>query len=302
MLEAGATTDLDIVLSLEGGKTEAIAGEVLLSVRADGGCEQQLSFPIVTRLNVDDVPKISATDSFDPTESTWTAWSAAWQHVRVTPLDGKWHGADLSIASDARLTTPYLDASPTEPLRVSFNHAYSFEYSSATAFDGGVIEYSIGNDDVWEDISTLASPSYSGTLGDNASNPLHGRMAYVGQSSLYPDTETVTMDLGTALAGKTFRLRFRIGTDSGTGDEGWTIDNVGFSGIVGTPFTAQMTDDGKCSGAGQNPDDPLLSGGGGGCCDAGSAGGSGGCSGCCVSFGVLALVLRRRRSLLGASR
>ena len=290
VLDAGATADLDIELSLAAGSTEPLHGTVVLAIRAEGGCEQTLEIPIVTRENVDDVPNASATDTFDTAGSTWTALSTAWKHVRKTPLDGLWHGDDVAVLSDARLVTPYLAASATEPVRITFDQVYSFEHSSGTAFDGGVIEYAVGNDDVWEDISTLASPSYSGTLGTDTGNPLAGRAAYVGRNAQYPRSETVTLDLGTALAGKAFRLRFRIGTDSGTSAEGWTIDNVAFTGIVGTPFGSQVGDDGHCGGAGSGSGDGTLTSGGGGCCDAGTPR-----TGGLLSLGVLALVLRRRR-------
>ena len=94
-----------------------------------------------------------------------------------------------------------------------------------------------------------------------------------------------------ALAGRTFRIRFRIGTDSGTGAAGWDIDDVAFTGIEGLPFPAELPDDGVCDGAPPTggDDDPLKAGGGG-CCS-GSTGG-----GALLSLGVLALVLRRRRA------
>ena len=103
--------------------------------------------------------------------------------------------------------------------------------------------------------------------------------------------ETVTVDLGTALASQTFRIRFRIGTDSGTSADGWGIDDVRFTGIVGTPFPAQVPDDGDCTPDDEEPElDPIISGGGGGCCHAGAPGGSG-----LFALGVLASLVRRRR-------
>ena len=99
----------------------------------------------------------------------------------------------------------------------------------------------------------------------------------------------MTLDFGTALAGKLFRLRFRIATDAGTGDEGWTVDEVAFSGIEGTPFPTQVVDDGLCEPTTPDDEDPVS--GGGGCCEAG--GFRGGNLG--LVLVVLGLVLRRRR-------
>jgi hypothetical protein len=46
----------------------------------------------------------------------------------------------------------------------------------------------------------------------------------------------VTLDFGTALAGKKVKLRFRMGSDLNTGAEGWFIDDIAFAGITSTPF------------------------------------------------------------------
>ncbi|NVB79565.1 MAG: hypothetical protein HOV81_14305 [Kofleriaceae bacterium] len=272
----------------EPGVSDPVAGDLQLAVSADNACEQSVSFPLASRLNVDDVAEASTTDTFDATDSTWIASSPIWQHVRPTPLDGEWHGDDAAQIDFAVLQTPRLKASASEPVRVSFEHRYSFEYSDGTAYDGAVIELVTvdGDSELLRDISEFASPSYTGVIA-GTDNPLMGREGYVGKNPGYPATETVTLDLGDELAGQEFYLRFIIGTDPGTSDQGWTIDNVAFTGIVGKPFPSQVGDDGDCSGEG--PDMEIHSGGGG-CCDAGSAGGSG-----ALSLVALALVLRRRR-------
>jgi MYXO-CTERM domain-containing protein len=58
----------------------------------------------------------------------------------------------------------------------------------------------------------------------------------------------VTVDLGTALQGKTIKVRFRIGADTNSGGPGWFIDNIGFQGITNKPFPAQQADTRTCSG------------------------------------------------------
>lgn len=78
-------------------------------------------------------------------------------------------------------------------------------------------------------------------------NPLSGRPAYGHTNVGFPGTQTVTLNIGTALSGQTFRLRFRAGSDTNTGDTGWEIDNLVFSGIVGTPFPTQVPDAGTCN-------------------------------------------------------
>jgi hypothetical protein len=42
-------------------------------------------------------------------------------------------------------------------------------------------------------------------------------------------------------------VRFRIGADESTGAPGWDIDDIAFTGITNTPFTALVPDPGVCT-------------------------------------------------------
>lgn len=292
-LEPFATTDLEIDVTLEAGRTDAIAGDLALEVNTAGGCADTVAIPVAFRLNVDDVPAVETIDTFDTLKSNWSPWTAAWSHVRASPLDGYWHGDALPIRSDTRLTSPPLVASETEPVTMTFTHRFSFEHSSGIAWDGGVIEYSVDSGVTWEDIAELAPAGYNGAISDESDNVLAGRRGYIASSPAWPDVQTVTIDLGTQLAGQTFHVRFRIATDSGTGGHGWDVDDVGFTGLANKPFPAQLPDDGLCEPP--SPfDDPIISGGGG-CCDGGRA------SSGLLAFAVLALVRRRRPRRAGPS-
>jgi large repetitive protein len=289
-LDQFATTDLEVEVQLDGA-TAPVAGDLSLTITATGGCEPTVTLPVAFRLNTDDKPDASATDTFDATTSIWDPWTAAWEHIRESSLDGAWHGDDLPIGSDVRLSSPLLHASETEPLVITFQHAYSFEVGNGQNWDGGVLEYSIDDGNTYQDVATLGiNPGYTGALTADSGNELGGRMAFTGTNASYPNADTVTLDFGTQLAGQAFRFRFRIGTDQGTGAPGWTIDDVAFSGIVGTPFPAQVGDDGLCEPI--VPDDDDIMSGGGGCCDAGPLRGAH----VGLAVGVLALVLRRRRA------
>ena len=79
------------------------------------------------------------------------------------------------------------------------------------------------------------------------SQPLEGRNAFVGKSTGYPALKSLKLDLGTKLAGKTIRVRFRIGTDAAAGVEGWDIDNIAFAGITNKPFASVVTNTGVCN-------------------------------------------------------
>lgn len=291
-----ATADVEVEIKLDSA-TAPVAGDLTLTVTAAGGCVDTLTVPYALRFNVDDVAEKSATESFDTDLSVWDAAADRWTHVREDALDGAWHGADLGGVSDTALTSPLIEASATDPLTITFQHKYSFEASqsgnTSTYWDGGLIEYSIDDGSTWQDISDLADPGYIGVITNQAGNPLAGKMAFSGQNAAWPAYDMLTLDLGTQLAGKQFRLRFRIGTDQASGDEGWTIDDIAFSGIVGTPFPTQVVDDQSCAAPdpGDGDMDPNDTDDDGGCCDAGPLRGSS----TLLALGVLGLVLRRRR-------
>nr|MDQ3300002.1 peptidase [Myxococcota bacterium] len=280
-----ATAQITADIALVAGGEVPVAGDFALTITADGGCTESTTLPIALRLNVDDVAESSATDTFDTAASVWTpAGDAlpAWSHVRDSALDGAWHAADLGTRSDTSLVSPVLTVGEG-PLSIAFQHRHDFELAGGVAFDGAVIEYTTDSGTTWQDISTLASPGYSATLDPN--NALGARMAYTGKNPSHPLVDTVTLDLGTQLAGAQMQLRFRVGTDGGAGAPGWDLDDVVLTGIVGTPFPAQVADDGSCGG------DPDPDAADGGCCDAGPIG----AGNLAAALGVLGLVLRRRR-------
>lgn len=285
-----ATADLDIEVKLADAATP-IAGMLSLEIMSEGACSPSITVPVAFRLNVDDVAEKSAIETFDTELQVWEATDTTWSHFRETALDGAWHGDDVGSVADFSLESPLLEASATEPLRVSFQHKHSFEASGGTFWDGGVIEYSIDDGATWQDVSTVAAPGYTGALTDQAGNPLANRQAYSGNNPSWPAPDTVTLDFGTQLAGKQFRLRFRIGTDAGTGAPGWTIDEIAFSGITGTPFPLQLPDDASCAPMDPGDDPDPMMGDDSGCCDAGPLRGSS----AVLALGVLGLVLRRRR-------
>lgn len=58
---------------------------------------------------------------------------------------------------------------------------------------------------------------------------------------------TSSVNLGTAFADKVVRIRFRIGTDEAAGGFGWFIDDIAFTGLANTPFTALVDEQGVCT-------------------------------------------------------
>jgi MYXO-CTERM domain-containing protein len=216
--------------------------------------------------------------------SVWTRQGDASNHV--------WHGDDLGAESDESLVSPDLVVSATNPFIISFSHRYSFETGPAVTggpdvfFDGGVLELSEDGGTTWNDISNYADPEYpvslyttqlpppdagsgesgaseagsgeaggDGAVGEPDTNVLAGKMAWGGQSPGYPSMITQSINLGAKLAGKTVKIRFRIGTDAGGGEAGWDIDNImfgstSFAGITNTPFSSLVDNPAMCLEAG----------------------------------------------------
>src|SRR5262249_14099625 len=155
-----------------------------------------------------------------------TSSDIVWNRTAIEPFDYAWVGGDLGGSLDTSLESPSLNVSATDPFVISFDHRYSFEFSDDTYWDGGVIEISPDDGMTWQDISDFVDPHYDGELTDTSGNPLAHRLAFSSTSSTWPERNHLELDLGTALAGDTVRVRFRIGVDASTGDYGWEIDNI----------------------------------------------------------------------------
>jgi hypothetical protein len=285
-----AYTEMDFTAEVAlGDVSGAIAANLAIEVRAADACTPVLSVPVAARFNVDDSPNTATTDTFDAT-SNWVGGPAGtWRQERLAPLEGHWMGVGPSVSGDSILISPELVAGDGD-LTIEYDQRYSFEQANGNNYDGGVIEISSDNGQTWNDVKNLfpAMP-YTGVIEEmESANPLAGRMGFVGKNEDYPERETIRIELGRAFAGATFRLRFRLGSDNGTGSEGWLVDNVAFTGLAGKPFASQVPDNGDCEGGPAQPpgeDD-------GGCCQANT--GSGTTSGL-LSLSVIGLAIRRRR-------
>jgi hypothetical protein len=129
---------------------------------------------------------------------------------------------------------------PGQVFYLTFNHAWDFEYSGSTYYDGGILEYSINSGSTWINaytpVNLFSDNPPNRTLASGFGNPLGGTVAFSGMSYGYT---TSKLNLGT-LTGQTVRFRFRIGTDVSGGWYGWFIDDMniyscGTPGITVTP-------------------------------------------------------------------
>jgi hypothetical protein len=255
---------------------DAFQGIGLLELEATvlnaNACQAQVATPYATRINYANLPTSSATDAVESPLEAWTKEGTfaeqIWSRLELSATAHVWHGMNWpNSASDTQLVSPPLVVSANTPLVMTFEHSYEFEWSfdgTLRPFDGGVIEVSEDGGATWSDISTYngVDPGYSAVLVTGGNNALEGRPAYALRSPSFPAADTVTLDLGNALAGKTVQVRFRIGTDYNTGAPGWFIDNIAFQGITNTPF-ATIQPDLPCSGlpvAEAGPDQVVYSG------------------------------------------
>ncbi|APR85793.1 Chitinase [Minicystis rosea] len=261
-----ATASVDIALA----PTLLKMMNVDLKVALDGatGCAGDATLTTAPLANYDVLPMASTLDTVEAEDTTWKPQgdegTSIWTRIEASPGNHVWAGSDHPSPSDTYLVSPQLVASATEKLVLSFDHRYSFETSDDIGWDGAVVEISAGNG--WEDISKYGDPGYTGTIGDpqgQAQNALIDRPGYIGQSASWPSMDTQTIDLGTSVAGKTIRFRFRIGTDDASGDNGWEIDNIKVDGITNTPFSSLIDDKATCGAgpiANAGPDQMVLGG------------------------------------------
>jgi hypothetical protein len=203
---------------------------------------------LVTHANYN-VRRGSLTDDVEAPVSAWTPTlafgSGLFERIVETasPLNHAWHGPDLGLRSDRALVSPELKVG-TAPFRFSFDHRYLFDFvefgGMSFFFDGGVIELSADDGATWRNIGA----GYTGRIATGGGNPLEGKMAYVGLSPGYPGKVNQTINLGTAYANQTVRIRFRIGEDFIVGAPGWELDNFMFNGLTNAPFTRLVVDPG----------------------------------------------------------
>lgn len=293
-LEGFATLQLEFAVTVTGDSAPRFL-DLVTTVENPSSCNPMVLNTAHPRISFDTTLMASATDDFESDKEQWKrdgdASELIWSRDTEEGGNRLWHGLDYSSVSDTALVSPPLTVKSDEPLTMSFNHRYRFEASlqdpndlgSLIYWDGGVIELSKDDGDTWEDVADYAAPEYTATLGNLSGNPLSDREAFAGESLNWPELVPVTLDFGTALAGQTVQFRFRIGSDQAASELGWEFDDVGFSGIVETPFPSLIPDAQSCnvvdtggggaggeagSGAGGSNLDSGISPNGGGCsCD-----------------------------------
>jgi hypothetical protein len=203
-------------------------------------------------LNADLYPAQSATDDVEALQSVWTAGTSSddpgsvWRQIAIALDEHVWFGPDNYFSYLTWLQSPPLFVAATGNFSFTFRHRFSFDIDGASANDGGQIQISTDNGAHWTDIGGFATPGYNGVIAAGFGNPLAGLPAFIAKSNIYPEFQTVTVNLGTAYAGKTVRVRFALGTDGSGNGDGWQVDDIAFINITNTPFTAVVPDAHAC--------------------------------------------------------
>jgi MYXO-CTERM domain-containing protein len=230
--------------------------EVTATVTEATACEPTVEAVGLYRVDFDSLATSAAVDDFEATVDVWTLDGTnpadVWHKEQIEDtIDHVWHGTAVSGVSENSLVSPVVTVGPGN-LGLAFTHRFKFETTPETFWDGGVLEFSTDGGGVWTDVATIIDPGYGGIIGDGpdgASNPLEGQEGFVGQNAAWPATDVVTLDLGASFAGQNVQIRFRVGTDEASADFGWEVDDVTFTGIVGTPFPTVVPDATVCMAA-----------------------------------------------------
>jgi bacillolysin len=206
------------------------------------------------------VPRFSD-DLENPASGNWTAeanWYfpqtshpyVGWDPSYGTSFTTNFWGEDVGSTSDSSIAMTRSVAIPAASTAYfRFNHAYGFEDNTASAFDGGVLEYSTNAGTSWTDAGPLLTDNgYNGTLSSPSTNPLAGKEAFVRESNGYRSSRATI----SSLSGQNVRFRFRMGTDSAVGDfYGWFIDDISL--YTCEPPGADADGDGDANGADNCP-------------------------------------------------
>jgi photosystem II stability/assembly factor-like uncharacterized protein len=125
-----------------------------------------------------------------------------------------------SVSDNSLISIPIPIA--TASAQLSFRHNYDTE----THYDGAVLEIAMGSgsfSDILTAGGSFVTNGYNESIATGLGNPLAGRPAWSGNSSGFI---TTVVNLPAAAAGQVVRLRWRFGSDSSVGINGWYVDTI----------------------------------------------------------------------------
>lgn len=191
------------------------------------------------------VPAFPFREDFESGGSLWThegtndTWELSSTHVHGGAF--AYWGQNQSAASDQRLISPEIALPASTPLTLLFWNYQEMEAASATScFDGSLLEISTDSGANWTQLpsAVMQTDSYNGPISSAFGNPLGGMKGWCGDPQEWMRS-VVDLD---AFAGQAVMFRFRVGTDSFTGHEGWIIDDVAVQACVPEGVTPLFAD------------------------------------------------------------
>lgn len=162
-------------------------------------------------------------------ETNSTGWAHSgtgdtWALVGTRTHSGikAWRATAPSTTSDQRLVSPSITVpSGQTPVNLQFWNYQMLESRTGGCYDGGILEVSTNAGSTWTQITSgLLTDPYDGPFGGG--NPLGSVNAWCGSPQ---DWLNSIVNLA-PYAGQTVQFRFRAGTDTGVGTEGWYVDDV----------------------------------------------------------------------------
>ncbi|MBZ4394554.1 M36 family metallopeptidase [Myxococcus sp. AS-1-15] len=254
---AFGTGVVEVPIALAASLSSARSASYRVTLESSEACQRSVEQAHSVLLHYDLAPAM--TDTVEGLRTTWTSTvlgGTEEQRWRVvpSPLDARdqvWFAPDVYEFSDTALQTPVLSIPSGNTFVLSFDHRHGFDFRhnpGPNTFDywnGGVIELTevVANQpDDWKDVTAWVTPGYTGTLDTRTGNSLGGRPAYAARNPRWPQRERVTLDFGTALQGKTVKLRFRAASSLVFRAHGWEVDNITVQGTATPPFLERVAE------------------------------------------------------------
>jgi uncharacterized repeat protein (TIGR01451 family) len=244
----GAAVSRSFVFTANGTCGGTLAATLQLSEGSNSLGNLVFRFPLGQSL-------IAVTQNFDAATppalpSTWSTTATNGVSRWIVSTGAHDTGANAAFAEEPpmpgieELISPSFQILSTGA-QLTFRNSFNTEADTSTsslAYDGGVLEIQIGTNDFVDILAAggvFVSGGYNRTIltGNNSDNPFSGRQVWGGNSGGFI---TSVINLPTATAGQTVRLKWRFGLDSGNfyGGFGWYIDSV------------LITDSGTCCSSG----------------------------------------------------
>lgn len=228
-----------------------------ITVTSAQTCISKTTVVEVPYIHYDNVADSSTTDTVESDIEAWTrsgeSSDVTWSRKLEGPPNHVWHGDDTPAPTDTSLESPTIVAG-AGPVSITLKHRWSFEIGPPPGggadvnYDGAVIEISTNGGQTWQDVTAFGANPYNGTITDISQNVLGNREGLVSTSPGYPGMTTTTMNLNGSIANKSFKVRFRIGTDPAAGEAGWDIDEIAVQGAINKPFASIVANASSCAG------------------------------------------------------